>query len=685
MDNNMLLRLAMVLQDKAPSTLDKYICKLGASILADFNEGMSLDELCEQINDQFNLDFTIEEISSAIERKGTSSSLILRNGSVKLADKALKALETSNSLAGELKGIIRQFAEVSESDVNEGELQDLLTTYLYACFNSNVDNLLALFDRKPISTQNSVFEATNEEIALVNEFLSWENKEKDSLIYRVVATCYEYCMLTIKKDSVLSKELFRGKRFYLDANIIFRMAGINNEERQFVTKSFEKHCNEAGIELVCTNSTLDEIYRVIESAVEYIKSLTGAEMPVSATALERLNPSIEVNDFYKRYYEWCQKPENQCGDFLSFSQYLFDLLRDVITNLSIKPSGSYKVGKDSRLFEDYVKNLIEYKNNKRKWRNTTISSAETDVTNILDLLGARKGNGKSIWQTNDFIVSADHRLIEWANMLYPGVPLVVLPSVWLSIILRYTGRSDDDYRSFCLFLTQRQHRQDGNGIDTSLLLRTINTKTAKTDVKEKIIAEITQNKNHYSFNSQEDYDSSATRAFDVVLAEYDEDYQSQLLAQQKELSADAERSIAAIGEEKDKEKDIAVRAEQEKTVLLLAKERAHCKTKPFGFLQNNEWLIYVFGGIALVLGVFAWAFEWEPLYSWELRITPDKAKQSVEVFGLLWTIVSAAVGIIVIGLGKLISYLGSEKREKKLCEKYYRKDLKKVREQRTSI
>ncbi len=679
MTETMLLRLAMVLQDKAPSTLDKYICKLAASILVDFDEEITIDELCGKINEQFNLDFTIEEISSAIERKGPSSSLIIHNGSVKLVEKAAKALKKSNSLAGELKEIIRQFAEASETDVNEAELQNLLTTYLYACFNSNVDNLLALFDRRPLSAQNSVFEASNEEIALINEFLSWDNNEKDSLIYRIVATCYEYCMLTIKKDSVLSRELFRGKRFYLDANIIFRMAGINNEERQFVTKSFEKHCNDAGIELICTSSTLDEIYRVIESAVKYIKGLTGSEMPVNSTVLERLNPSIEVNDFYKRYYEWCQKPENQCGDFLSFSQYLFDLLREVITNLSIKSSGSYKIGKGSQLYEDNVKNLIDFKNNQRRGRNTTRSSAETDVTNILDLLDARKGNGTSIWQTNDYIVSADHRLIEWANMLYPGVPLAVLPSVWLSIILRYTGRSDDDYRSFCLFLTQRQHRQEGSGIDTSLLLRAINTKTAKTVVKEKIIAEITLNKNHYSFNSQEEYDSSANKAFDVVLAEYDEEHKSQLIAQREELSANAEKNMAAIGVKKDKEKDIAVRAEQEKTVLLLAKERAHGKTKPFAFLQNNEWLIYLFGGIVLVLGVLAWAFEWEPLYSWGVKMTPTKAKQSVEVFGVIWTIASAGVSIIIIGLGKLISYLGSEKREKRLCEKYYKRDLKKVR------
>ena len=60
-------------------------------------------------------------------------------------------------------------------------------------------------------------------------------------------------------------------------------------------------------------------------------------------------------------------------------------------------------------------------------------------------------------QNNDFIVSADQLLISWTGNAFSGVPIVVLPSVWLSIILRFTGRTDDDYKSFCLFLTQRQH------------------------------------------------------------------------------------------------------------------------------------------------------------------------------------------------------------------------------------
>ena len=179
MDNTMLLRLAMVLQDKAPSTLDKYTCKLSLSILLDYRDGISIDELCDKINEQFKLDFTVEEISTAIQRKG-SPSIINDRGILKITDKAAKALQQSDSLAEELRRIIRQFVEASDNEIDEDKLFNLLMDYLYTCFNSNVDNLLTLFDKKSISTQNAVFEASNEEIAIINEFLSWENKEKDN-------------------------------------------------------------------------------------------------------------------------------------------------------------------------------------------------------------------------------------------------------------------------------------------------------------------------------------------------------------------------------------------------------------------------------------------------------------------------------------------------------------------------
>ena len=205
--------------------------------------------------------------------------------------------------------------------------------------------MLSLFGSKEIDAGNHDLDLSNEEITIINQFITWNNPQKDALIYSVVSTCYEYCMLTIKKDSILSKELFSGKRFYLDANIIFRMAGINNKERETVTKGFVAHCKQAGIKLLCTSNTLDEVYRVITAQIGFIQSIAGNGCPVSCDILERINPSLEINDFYKLYYEWCQQPQNHFGDYVAFNRYLLGLVQNTISQLDIQQSALYKSGK----------------------------------------------------------------------------------------------------------------------------------------------------------------------------------------------------------------------------------------------------------------------------------------------------------------------------------------------------
>ena len=282
-----------------------------------------------------------------------------------------------------------QFIGEFPTEIPAEKISALLLEYLYNCFNSNVDNLLSLFSSKEIDTENQNLNLSNEEIAIINQFITWNNPPKDALIYSVVSTCYEYCMLTIKKDSLLSKELFSGKRFFLDANIIFRMAGINNKERETVTKGFVAHCKQAGIKLLCTSNTLDEIYRVIAAQIGFIRSVAGDSRPVSCDILERINPSLEINDFYKLYYEWCEQPQNHYGDFVAFNRYLLGLIQNTISQLEIQQSTPYKSGKMAPQYETQVDNLRNYKNSKRKWRNTSRSSAETDVANILDILQSR--------------------------------------------------------------------------------------------------------------------------------------------------------------------------------------------------------------------------------------------------------------------------------------------------------
>lgn len=678
MTEQMLLRLAMVLQNQAPTTLNKYICKLAEAVLLDYPDGISLFDLSTSINTQFNLAFTEEEIVQAIVQKGRSS-IVKEGGVYRLSAAAQRKLVMQSSLSEELTQIVQSFCETFELKDSATDVSSLLLRYFYYCFNSNVDNLLSLFEKRA-TPDTSAFESSAEDITIINCFITWDNPQKDALVYRLIATCYEYCMLTIKKDSILSTALFKGKHFYLDANIIFRMAGINNEERKTVTQGFINHCRHAGIELYCTSTTLDEVYRVIAAQVAYIKGITGLSMPVSCEKLEAINPNTEVNDFYRIYYNWCHTAGNKYGDFSSFNQHLLSLVQETLSQLKIKQSSAFKIGNHATQYNQQVENLKNYKNTMRTWRHTSTLSAETDITNIMDTLAWRVGSGSSIWQTNDFIVSADQLLISWSDDAYSGVPIVVLPSVWLSIILRFTGRTDDDYKSFCLFLTQRQHISHEDTIDPIQLLRTINEKTTQTDIKERIITEITINKSQYSFETAEEYATSAERAFDKVLEEVYGNTAKQIDQARNEMQKQIDELRESEAGKIEDAVAIKAAAEREKTIITLAKKDAANSVQVFRIISDLAWILYILAASFVGMALATWIWEISPFYSWMLSLLPTKVIASVEIFLAVWGFFALAVTLLTAALKGLFTLLGSEKREDRLYKRFYKKHLKTLNE-----
>lgn len=75
MKEQTLFRLAMILQNQAPSTLNKYVCKLSEIVLSECPDGLSLDNLTETVEEQFNLTFSPDEIRTAIEKKAKIASV----------------------------------------------------------------------------------------------------------------------------------------------------------------------------------------------------------------------------------------------------------------------------------------------------------------------------------------------------------------------------------------------------------------------------------------------------------------------------------------------------------------------------------------------------------------------------------------------------------------------------------
>lgn len=109
---------------------------------------------------------------------------------------------------------------------------------------------------------------------------------------------------------------------------------------------------------------------------------------------------------------------------------------------------------------------------------------QTDINNYLYLKGLRKKDKNiNLWTTNEFFISADQNLIGWSLEKDSGIPLVVLPSIWLTIMLRFSGRTANDYKAFCSFLELRTHLPEDT-IDVYQLLESLSDKTTDNELKK---------------------------------------------------------------------------------------------------------------------------------------------------------------------------------------------------------
>ena len=668
-----LLRLAMILENQGATTRDRYICKFVEYVLFDSEKSeLSSLEICTCIKNRFQLEFDLTEIEAAVKKRGIGR-LEETQGYYRLTPKVANQLSSQKSSLDQLRNYLTLFSQDRPNVDIEATLM-LVQKYLYFCFNSNASNLLSLIGENPKHIDSTTFTAefnpSQEEIDIINDFIHWENAEKNKFMYSVVSSCYEYCLITVNKSPTISKSIFRGKKFFLDTNIIFRIAGFNKDERRFVSKVFVEKCREVGVALCYTSAVLTEIYRVIDSQIKYIRVITNEQAPVDANLISKLSSNYEVNDFYTLYYNWCKEPQNRYNDFPSFRNYLTGMISNVISNFEYI---------DSTIIKDYDENeqqlfdtLMKFKSEKRPYKKTTIESIKTDVKQVLYLNSIRPKSAKSLWDMNEYIVSADQLLISWAEETFNGVPIVVIPSLWLSIILKVSGRAtENDYKSFCMFMTLRHSRTDDNTIHINAveLLSKLSEKTIDSSLKEQIIAEILSNRGKYSFSEPDDYDSSVDLAFDAVLAREKDLQKEELL-----LAVNAEKAKSKKRAEEYEEK-LKSKISAEEYAQTYSQKKAQAKVERF---SQHAQIPLVINGIIFIVAVgilLCWIFKLKPISDILTNIFDSDDKGEKVVSAIVW-IFNLFVITIPTYLGKVWDYLSSDKRKDKLCSKYFKQQLK---------
>lgn len=225
-------------------------------------------------------------------------------------------------------------------------------------------------------------------------------------------------------------------------------------------------------------------------------------------------------------------------------------------------------------------------------------------------------------------------------------------------MLRFSGRTSDDYKAFCSFLELRTSQKDSE-LDVYELLQNLSDKTDNNELKQLIVQEVFENKNEYIDIAKEDYQDVVKKAYDSIIEKTQEQYEIELSKIKKE-SDEKEKNIQIYETQKviDNEFKIAQLVEND--------------------CRKHFWIIFFVNRIKYILGVAFFVLMLVDSYNtlhgsgciynilnYILPETVNGTSNCLSTLGIIWAILGVAAGFVL----RFITFLSSEKR----VEKYKRK------------
>lgn len=360
---------------------------------------------------------------------------------------------------------------------------EIILRFLYLMFTSNVESFRRLMQSNSVAHAVSNQEWTEEERDIINGFLDWDNPSKNIAIFNLASYAIEYCTLTNKRGTNIKIDSLRNKTFYLDTNILYRALGINGEDRMIRTNIFLSKFKEVNGKLLITKITQKEYSDSIDA---YMKRLRKSEAPSINSKL--YNEYVTYDDIYRTYHKWrVGKAASSVEIFAAHLQSDYERMLErysiiVDTEIPIDFRRSAK-----KLNKMALK--IMASNDKK-----TYETAMVDAKNVCWVETKRQGKDDSVFSAKYFFISSDSSLCYWDSRHYSdNVQIVMPPSQWLSLLLRYVDRTDDDFRSFVCFLNIRSDEQSFDQETMSAILSGISQITTDINDQRHIVETLLNN------------------------------------------------------------------------------------------------------------------------------------------------------------------------------------------------
>jgi len=425
------------------------------SIFKNDNRQITIYLLKEYIEETFGLIFTTTEIYNSIEANKGIFTLphifeSAKNDSVDNLCIYLKANEykkINNQITGNsLDNIINKFYnDECENLFKLDKVKRIIYIFLFNHFSCNLYNYKSLIEKnsnrynkdflKDIRKNISINYTDEKSRKIINSFINYEDDNKDKYIYYVITLAFEYSMTLNFSDGVTSSELL-DRTIYLDSNIIFRALGLNGKKRKKRIDTFLNKCLIEGQKLIITNLTEIEFQSTLKHHTEILDDY-------------KIKSSKSYNYIYSEDITSAYLEEKRENAFLNA-----EIFRSNIQTRYKRFKEKFGIDIDS-IDEDLkkkdenntlAKSLFCFKNNITFDESYDyLESYSRDIINTEYISKINKD--EQILPSNIF-VSADGKLLSWIKSKPNYINFAMLPSDWLSYILRFSSRSNDEYKSF---------------------------------------------------------------------------------------------------------------------------------------------------------------------------------------------------------------------------------------------
>lgn len=422
------------------------------------NTPLTIHEIIDFIEEKYNLSFDEKEIRDIIDNDRKEESFIVnrlkKEETIFLTEKRIQHIKNKVSQKN-IDFFISEFDRKHNISIEKDSLKRIIYRFLYEILETNIESF-----KKLINGENKVediisiesFSYNSEEKEIINNFLKWENEDKDKAIFAIASYALEYCMISNKSGHIQLENL-KNKVFYLDANVIFRAIGINGKDRQNRTKTFLDKFVQTKTQIKISKYSDNEFKNTLSFYVSKL-AIRSFSRPISSDILR--DRKIRINeDIYDFYYDWRRGKSND--SLKMFENYIITLYDNFKTKYKIELD--YNIPFDDRetetikIVDEYSLDIQSYKNQEKSDFSYNSNSYNVDALNIFLIENKRNSKSSNIFDTKYFMISTDSYLRRWDyKRNNQQTPIVILPSQWLSILLRFIGRTKDDFSSFVSFL-----------------------------------------------------------------------------------------------------------------------------------------------------------------------------------------------------------------------------------------